>query len=106
LASQPPPSRHGRGGAKKDPNKPKTYVGIGRMGLNAPDEMAPAYREKPLNENKSRFNVDEGRDYTLDAPATHILEKKNTNRSIKSHDSGKKGAEDENFEIPAIKSPA
>jgi hypothetical protein len=58
--------------------------------------------------DKSRFNVDEGRDYTLDAPAIHNkLEKKQTSRSIKSNDSdnNKKGAE-ENFNIPAIKSPA
>jgi hypothetical protein len=43
----------------------------------------------------------------MDAPTTHKLEKKNTSRSIKSVDSGKnKVAEDADFNIPVIKSPA
>ena len=42
----------------------------------------------------------------MDAPVNHVLEKKNTSRSIKSVDSDKKKAADESFQIPAIKSPA
>lgn len=42
----------------------------------------------------------------MDAPVNHVLEKKNTSRSIKSVDSDNKKAADESFQIPAIKSPA
>ena len=111
TTSQPPPSRHGRGGARKDPNKPKAYVGIGRIGFNSQDtnDTAPAYRQRGEGNftiDHSRFNVDEGRDYTLDAPSLHPLVKQKTSKSIKSNDSDKKLAVAENFNIPEIKSPA
>ena len=93
-SSQPPPSRHGRGGPKKDPNKPKGYIGIGRIGFMSQDtqDTAPAYRKRDANfkMDHSRFNVDQGRDYTLDAPSNHPLVKQQTSKSIKSNDSDKK----------------
>ena len=56
--SQPPPRR------KDVDGKPKQYVGIGRIGIQAQSEDV-----KPKFKPKGQFNVSEGRDYTLDAPA-------------------------------------
>ena len=72
--------------------KQKQYVGIGRIGMNVQSED-----NKYLFKANDKFNVSEGRDYTLDAPATHDDEED-------ANESKKKNKEE--VVIPVVKSPA
>lgn len=87
--SQPPPRRKDLDG------KPKQYIGIARIGLNPTTQSEG---DKPAFKPKNQFNVDEGRDYTLDAPVKQDDDDDD--------DAPKDTKKSEEIVIPVVKSPA